>query len=305
MDVVICTAVVQDAWREALAEHLPEARIHVGADAPASDYAVVWKPPAEFFARQPRLKALFSLGAGVDSLLAIPTLPRDVPLVRMEDAGMADQMVEYALYVALREFRRMPEYEAAQAAGRWAPRHARTRGGFTVGVLGLGVLGGEVARALSAFGFDVAGWSRAPKSIDGVHTEHGDAGLDAVLARSRVLLCFLPRTPHTERILDAARLARLPAGAAVVNLARGELIDDAALLEALDRGHVARAYLDVFAHEPLPADHRYWHHPGVHITPHVAALTDVAIASAQVADKIRRFEAGEAVGGIVDPGRGY
>lgn len=305
MDVAICTAVVQDAWRDALASRLPQARLHVGADAPPCDYAVLWKPPAAFFARQPRLKAMFSLGAGVDSLLSMPALPRDVPLVRMEDAGMADQMVEYALYVALREFRRMPEYESAQAAGRWTPRHARVRGDFSIGVLGLGVLGGEVARALAAFGFDVAGWSRAPRTLDGVRCEHGPEGLDAVLVRSRVLLLFLPRTPATEAVLDAARLARLPAGAAVVNLARGELIDDAALLEALDRGHVARAYLDVFAHEPLPVDHRYWHHPGVHITPHVAALTDVAIASAQVADKIRRFEAGQAVGGIVDPGRGY
>jgi glyoxylate/hydroxypyruvate reductase A len=305
MDVVICTAVVQDAWREALAERLPEARIHVGADAPASDYAVVWKPPAEFFARQPRLKALFSLGAGVDSLLAMPTLPRGVPLVRMEDAGMAEQMVEYALYVALREFRRMPEYEAAQAAGRWAPRHARQRSGFTVGVLGLGVLGGAVARALAGFGFDVLGWSRAPKALDGVQCAHGADGLDAVLSRSHVLLLFLPRTPDTEGLLDAARLARLPPGAAVVNVARGELVDDAALLDALDRGHVARAYLDVFAHEPLPAAHRYWTHPGVHLTPHVAALTDVAVASAQVAEKIRRFEAGQAVGGVVDLARGY
>lgn len=305
MDVVICSAALQDAWRDALAAQLPGARIHVGADAPPCDYAVAWKPPAVFFARQPRLKALFSLGAGVDGLLAMPALPRDVPLVRMEDAGMAGQMVEYALYVALREFRRMPEYEAAQADGRWAPRHARQRSGFTVGVLGLGVLGGAVARELAAFGFDVSGWSRAPKSLDAVHCAHGAEGLDAVLSRSRVLLLFLPRTPDTGGLLDAARLARLPPGAAVVNVARGELVDDAALLDALDRGHVGRAYLDVFAHEPLPAAHRYWTHPRVHLTPHVAALTDVGVASAQVADKIRRFEAGQAVGGIVDRARGY
>ncbi|MET0809131.1 MAG: NAD(P)-dependent oxidoreductase, partial [Pseudoxanthomonas sp.] len=160
MDVLICTAKQQEEWRAALAACLPEARVHAGPDAPACDYAVVWQPPADRFGRQARLKALFSLGAGVNGLLAMPSLPRDVPLVRMEDGGMAGQMVEYALYVALSELRRFPDYASDQSQARWSPQPARARGDFTIGVLGLGVLGGAVATALAEFGFAVAGWSR-------------------------------------------------------------------------------------------------------------------------------------------------
>lgn len=305
MDVLICTAKDQDEWCAAMRMLLPEARVHAWPDAPACDYAVVWKPPAEVFERQRRLKALFSLGAGVNGLLAMPSLPRDVPLVRMEDGGMAEQMVEYALYVALRELRRFPAYRRAQSQVRWAPQPARARGDFPIGVLGLGVLGGTVARALADFGFAVSGWSRSARSIPGVRCEHGAQGLDDVLARSQVLMLFLPLTGATDGLLDRARLAQLPAGAAVLNLSRGELVDDDALLAALDSGHLAAAYLDAFRQEPLPAEHPFWRHPRVRITPHVAALTDPRLACMQVAEKIRRLEAGEPVSGVVDRLREY
>ena len=305
MDVLICTAKEQDAWCDAMRACLPEARVHAGLDAPRCDYAVVWKPPANLFERQRHLKALFSLGAGVNGLLAMPSLPRGVPLVRMEDGGMATQMVEYALYVALREFRRFGYYEADQAQLRWAPQPLRARRGFSIGILGLGVLGGAVARALADFGFSVSGWSRTGTSIPFVRCESGTDGLNAVLADSQLLMLFLPLTHETAEVLDRARLACLPPGAVVVNLSRGELIDDDALVDAIDSGHVAAAYLDVFRMEPLPPDHRFWQHPRVHITPHVAALTDVTLACGQVADKIRRLEAGESITGVVDRSLGY
>ena len=303
--ILTCTAKDRAAWSAGLRACLPEARIHEGADAPECDYAVLWNPPPTLFARQRRLRAMFSLGAGVNALLAEPSLPRDVPLVRMEDAGMAAQMVEYALYVALRELRGMPAYAHDQSRQRWAPRPPTPRSAYTIGVLGLGVLGGAIARALADFGFDVAGWSRAPRSVAGVRCGHGEDGLEAVLSRSRLLVLCLPLTPDTERLLDRERIARLPRGASIASLARGELIDDAALLDALDGGRLASAYLDVFREEPLPASHRYWRHPRVEITPHVAALTDVAAACRQVAAKIRRFERGAAVSGVVDRARGY
>lgn len=305
MDVLICTAKEQDEWRDALAGCLPEARVHAGLDAPACDYAVVWRPPARLFEQQRRLKALFSLGAGVDGLLAMPSLPREVPLVRMEDCGMAAQMIECALYIALRRFRRFPEYRQAQAQLRWAPQPLRRRSEFRIGVLGLGVLGGAVARALADFGFSVAGWSRSARSVPGVRCEHGPGGLDAVLARSQLLLVFLPLTDATQGLLDRARLARLPAGAVVANLSRGEVLNEAALLEALDAGTIAEAHLDVFAQEPLPPGHPFWRHPRVRMTPHVAALTPHAVACRQVAEKIRQLEAGVPVGGVVDRARGY
>ncbi len=305
MDVLICTDKEQDKWRDALAACLPEARLHVGVDAPHCDYAVLWKPPAAVFARQPRLKAMFSLGAGVNGLLAMPELPRDLTLVRMEDCGMAEQMIEYAYYVALRQFRRFREFAVAQAEQRWAPRGFRSRSKFHIGVLGIGVLGGAVAQSLAQFGFTVSGWSRSPKSISGVHCAHGESGLHSVLASSQLLLVFLPLTAATEGLLNRQHLSQLPAGACLANVSRGEVLDDDALLDALDRGHIEEAHLDVFRQEPLPAEHRYWTHPRVRITPHVAALTPYAIACTQVAEKIRRLQAGENITGIVDRARGY
>jgi glyoxylate/hydroxypyruvate reductase A len=305
MDILVATAKDRDAWRDGLAARLPDARVHADDDAPPCDYAVLWRPHAGLFARQTRLKAMFSLGAGVDGLLAMPSLPRNVPLVRMEDGGMASQMVEYAIYVALREFRGFRHYRDDQAHEAWTPRGMRRRRDFRIGVLGLGVLGGAVARALADFGFDVAGWSRTRRTIEGVDCCHGDAGLDAVLARSDLLMLFLPATAATAGLLGRDRLARLPAGAALANLSRGELVDEHALLDALDAGGVGAAYLDVFRHEPLPRGHAFWRHPRVEITPHVAALTDVDAACEQVAAKIRRLEAGGTVGGIVDRARGY
>lgn len=305
MKVLVCTAKEQEAWRSALAEQLPGANVYAGSDAPICDYAVVWKPPENLFTVQRSLKALFSLGAGVSGLLANPFLPRDVPLVRMEDCGMAEQMVEYALYVALRHYRRFPFFEQAQKCRHWAPQSLRLRSEFRVGVLGLGILGGAVARNLADFGFAVSGWSRTAKSIPGVHCCQGAHGLDAVLSNSHVLFLLLPLTEETRGLLDRYRLEQLPPDSVIANLSRGEVVDDRALLEALDKGRIAEAHLDVFEYEPLPRDHPYWEHPRVRLTPHIAALTPYGVASRQVAGKIMRLQAGEAVSGVVDRVRGY
>ncbi|MDQ3206961.1 MAG: glyoxylate/hydroxypyruvate reductase A [Pseudomonadota bacterium] len=305
MDVLVAIAKQQDEWLESLRECLPQARFHLGPDAPSCDYAVIWQPPSGLLEGQPRLKALFSIGAGVNAVLAMPSLPRDVPLVRMEDGGMAAQMEEFALYVALRELRRFGRYEQAQAGAQWKPKRARARGEFRVGVLGLGVLGGAVACALAEFGFDVSGWSRSAKQIGGVRCEHGAPGLDAVLASSELLMLFLPVTGETDGLLDRERLSRLPRGAAVANLSRGELMVDEDLIALLDSGHLSTAYLDVFRREPLPAGHPFWSHPSIRVTPHIAALTDIGLASAQIAGKIRTLEAGGAISGVVDRRRGY
>lgn len=305
LKVLVCTAKEQQAWLEALSGCLPEARVYAGLDSPECDYAVIWKPPPELFRQQSHLKALFSLGAGVDGLLAMPSLPRDVPLVRMEDVGMAAQMEEYVLHAALRQFRQIPHYEDAQAQRKWLPKAMRARADFCVGVLGLGVLGGAVARALADFGFSVSGWSRSPRSLPGVRCEYGPEGLDAVLANSQVLLLLLPLTPETAGLMGAENLAKLPRGAVLLNLSRGALVDDDALLQALDCGRIGEAWLDVFQHEPLPSEHPYWSHAGVHITPHIAALTPHELACDQVARKIRQLEKGEAIAGLVDRQLGY
>ena len=294
-------------WRDGLAAALPEAEIRIWEPglAWAADYAALWYPADEVLAGQNRLKAIFNLGAGVEALLKRVRLPPGVPVVRLEDAGMARQMDEYVGWAVLRYFRQFDVYGGQQARAEWTVHRPRKHEDFPVGVMGLGVLGTHIARALLALGFPVLGWSRSPKVLPGVICHAGPAGLDAFLAGSRALVLILPHTPDTEGIINRRTLARLPAGAYLVNVARGGIVVDEDLLAALGSGHVAGATLDVFREEPLPPAHPYWRHPKVFLTPHCSAVTLVDVSTAQVADKIRRLERGQPVTGVVDPGRGY
>jgi glyoxylate/hydroxypyruvate reductase A len=296
------------AYRELFARELPELRCVAWPDtAPAGEIAFVacWNPPPGFFAPLAALRAVFALGAGVDRLLARGDLPPDVPVVRLLDAGMAEQMVEYALCGVLIRQRHLVDYRLQQQHADWRRHPPLSRGELRVGVLGLGEMGGAVARALAALGYAVAGWSRSDKSIDGVAIHRGDDGLDALLARSDVLVNTLPSTPATRGLLDHARLARLPPGAVLVNASRGDQLDDESLLALLDQGHLGGALLDVFTIEPLPADHPLWRHPRITITPHAAATTLPEPSVRQVAHNIRRLLRGEAPLGAVDRARGY
>ncbi|MEP7180917.1 MAG: glyoxylate/hydroxypyruvate reductase A [Betaproteobacteria bacterium] len=295
-----------DEWHAALATALPDAAIAMWPDAPpAPDYALVWKPPAELFKRSRPTRAIFNLGAGVDSLLAVPTLPEGVPVIRLEDAGMAAQMAEYVTLAVLRAYRESDRYDEAQRAGRWQPRPRLAQSDFGIGILGFGVLGRAVAAALAPFGFPLAGWSRRRRDEAGVAAFAGPDELPAFLQRTRVLVCLLPSTLQTRGLLCRATLERLSRGAHVVNVARGDLVVDADLVALLDAGHLAGATLDVFRTEPLPPDHAFWHHPRIVVTPHVSAVTDVASSISQVAVKIRRLQQGQPVTGVVDRGRGY
>lgn len=305
MRILLDIAKDASAWARALSERLPEASLHAGPGAPPCDFAVVWRPSSATFQAQARLKAIFSLGAGVDGLLAMPSFPTHVPLVRMEDVGMAEQMAEYALYVALRHLRRMHKYEQDQRCSRWDPQAFRPRASVRAGVLGLGVLGGRVAHALAEFGFSVLGWSRGPRDLPGIQCFHGARGLDRILAASDVLFVALPLTPQTFNLLDEEKLSRLPAGSTLANLSRGQVLPEAALTAALDTGAVAEAFLDVFAMEPLPKDHPFWAREDIRITPHVAALTPPDAAADQVAGKIRAMMAGRPVTGIVSRENSY
>ena len=250
------------------------------------------------------LKLVQCIWAGVEKVLANPTLPDFAPLARMVEPGLTEGMTDYVVTHVMRLHMDL-DRRLAGPEDRWMdwfPPLSRSR---RVGVLGLGELGRDAARALAALRFDVAGWSRSPKSVEGVRCLHGDHGLDALLRRSDILVGLLPSTPETENLLDAAALAKLPRGAMIVNAGRGELIDDAALLAALDAGHVAQATLDVFREEPLPADHPYRAHPRVTVTPHVASATRPETAAETVIAQIARMEAGEAPLHVVDRTRGY
>jgi len=293
------------AWIPGLRAALPQADVQFWESGmPGADYAVVWKPPQQLLDEQTHLKALFNTGAGVDALLKL-RLPPGVPVIRLDDAGMSVQMAEYVCHAVIRHFREFAGYEADMAQGRWSFRKPRSRLEFPVGVLGLGVLGERVARAVAQFDFPVNGWSRTAKKVSGVQCFAGVAQLDAFLAASRVVVCLLPLTPETENLLDAERLAKIRPGAYVINVARGAHIVDADLLALLDSGHLAGATLDVFRVEPLPNGHPFWRHPHITLTPHTSARTLRSESIAQIAGKIAAMERGYSVAGIVDTGRGY
>lgn len=285
---------------------MPEATFECwtpGANAD-SDYAVVWAPPQQFIDEQSRLKGLFNIGAGVDAILKL-RLPEGVPVVRLDDAGMSVQMAEYVCQAVIRHFRELDVVEAEMAEGRWAFRKPLVRRDFTVGIMGLGVLGTRVAQALRHFEFPVNGWSRSPKSLDGVTTFHGDDGFARFLSGSRVLVNLLPLTADTENILNRETMGQLKAGGYVINVARGSHLVEQDLIDLLDQGHLAGATLDVFREEPLPADHPFWKHPKITLTPHTSARTLREETIEQIVGKIRALEKGEAIAGVVDPVRGY
>jgi glyoxylate/hydroxypyruvate reductase A len=236
---------------------------------------------------------------------ALPGLPPALPIVRLEDAGMADQMLRYCLHEALRRLHHEDAYRAQQRTGGWQELPARAPADLRVGIVGLGALGGAVATQLAALGFPVSGFARGPRQLPGVRCLHGAAQWPAFLAGADLLVLMAPLTPQTRGLIDAAALAALPRDAWLINVARGELIDDDALLGALDAGRLAGATLDVFRIEPLPAGHAFRQHPRIRLTPHVAAQTLIAPGARQVADKILRLQQGLAISGIVQRARGY
>ncbi|MDA0702229.1 MAG: glyoxylate/hydroxypyruvate reductase A [Proteobacteria bacterium] len=297
-----------DAWLARFAAAAPGLEIRVWPDLGDEgeiDYAFIWDPPPGLLARLPRLKGVFSLGAGADHLFRDPDLPRDLPLTRVVDPSMTARVTEHGLTLILHLHRNMAAYGAAQRRGEWAPEPQPRAQDRPVGILGLGVLGGDLARHCAALGFPVAGWSRSAKRLDGVEGFHGTEGLAPFLARTEILVCLLPLTPETNGIMDAALFAGLPKGAMMVNLGRGAHLVTEDLIAALDAGHLAHASLDVFDPEPLPAASPLWAHPKVTITPHVAGITDPDAVVAQVIENIRRIEAGEPVLYPVDRNLGY
>jgi len=234
-----------------------------------------------------------------------PQLPRHLPIVRLVDPHMTAAMSEYVVLQVLRLHRRDLDYRAQQERKDWRELDQKNAADRRVGILGFGELGQDAAHKLKALGFDVAGWSRSAKTAAGIATYAGAAGLPPLLARSEILVCLLPLTPETEGILNARSLALLPQGAALVNAARGAHLVEEDLLAALASGQVSAAVLDVFADEPLPLGHPFWHHPRIVVTPHVAAFTNPATAAPIILDNIRRFEEGRPLLNRVDPARGY
>jgi glyoxylate/hydroxypyruvate reductase len=298
-------------WRDALSRELPDAEVDIWSEgrAGSADYAIAWAaPPAEFFTQHDRLKAFFCTGAGVEKLLSGTTLPTHLPVVRLEDAGMGAQMADYCVYAVLHWLRRRNEYAEQQRSHVWKPLPAEDVADWPIGVFGLGVLGRQVAGAFAALGFSVNGFARSVHDDPGIRcfAENGGAGdFNAFMQATRVLVIIAPLTPATQDFFNRASLLLLPPSSYVINVARGGLLVEEALIELLDLGHLAGAALDVFRQEPLPQDHAFWSHPKVLMTPHVSAITVIGPSAHQVAQKIRRLELGEPISGIIDRTRGY
>lgn len=275
------------------------------AHAPQADLAVVWRPPPALFEEQRHLNAVFNLGAGVDSLLTLATLPPQVRVFRLEDAGMGYALAEYVLAAVLRVYRRFDRYALSQSQQRWQPEPLPAREQYAVGVAGLGVIGAAVAVELARHGFAVRGYARSRKQLEGIDCRAGEGEWASFLDGLDMLVSVLPATAATRGMLNRTALERLARGAHIVNVGRGAALVEADLLVLLDSGHLGGATLDVFAGEPLPPGHPFWSHREIVITPHVAAETELAPAIAQVADKLACWARGEPVSGEVDRARGY
>ena len=272
-------------------------------------YACAWMPPPGLLATLPNLRAIFSLGAGVDHLLADPALP-DVPIARIVDPDLTMRMREYVTLHVLLHHRRQRLYDAQQRERRWLDHEQPAANEVSIGIMGLGELGRDAATTLAQLGFNVAGWSRTPKSIAGVETFHGEDGVDAFLARSEILVVLLPNTPATQGLLNLRLLRKLKrdgalGGAYLINAGRGNLQVDADVIAALDEGSLAGASLDVFPTEPLTKDSPLWSHPKVFVTPHNAAASVARTLVGNVLEQIENFEAGYPLRNLVDRKAGY
>lgn len=287
-------------WR--LDASQPELPAHMADQA---EVAIVANPPPGWLARCPRLGLIQSLWAGVDRLLQDPSLPAQATLLRMVDPAMSLAMAETAHWAALTLQRQFWRYGQQQRAGLWQALPQRRADEVRISVLGLGEMGRHSAQRLHAAGYPVTGWSRHAQALAGIRTLSGDTGLRTALAEADILINLLPLTEATRGLLNAERLAWLPPGAALVNLARGAHVVEADLLAALDTGHLSHAVLDVFATEPLPAAHPFWQHPRVTLLPHAAALTDERSAARIAAANIRAWRAGQPLRHQVDRQRGY
>jgi glyoxylate/hydroxypyruvate reductase A len=292
-------------WQAALAEHMPELELVAWPASGPIDAALAWQPPAGALAALKTLRIVHALGAGIEELLADQGLAPGVPVVRLVDPSMTRAMGEYVQLQVLRLHRHDLDYRAQQAAQDWRELPQKAADERRVGILGLGVLGSEVALRLKVLGFDVAGWSRLQRKQKGIPCFSGKDGLAALVAQSDILVCLLPLTRETENILDARLFAALPKGAAIVNCGRGAQLVEADLLAALATGQLSAAVLDVFRTEPLPPAHPFWVHPRVVVTPHAAAATNPRTAAPIVAAGLRRFAAGKRPANLVDRARGY
>lgn len=291
-------------WFPLLKKHLPEDRFFEWPEINGRDIdvALVATHPPGTFADLKKLKLIQSLWMGVENIVTDKALPQGVPVARLIDPGMVAAMGETVIAWVLDWHRHFWCYRGFQNQKQWKRRKQYLASDRTVGILGLGELGGGIALKLRAMGFNVAGFSRRPKQIEGVYCS---TDLEDILARSDAVVCLLPLTPQTKGILNKERLKKIRKDGCLINVARGGHVVVPDLIEVLDSGHLAHAYLDVFVPEPLPADSPLWTHPAISVFPHIAALTEPRTSVAKVAENVERIRRGEKPANTVDFEAGY
>lgn len=299
-------------WIDGLRAEAPERRVltetsHAGD--PAVGYAVAWNPPPGELAKLPNLKVIFSIGAGVDGILRDPQLP-DLPIVRVVADDLTNRMSEYVVWRVMDHFRQGVAYQQNQKNREWKLIDQPAACDITIGMMGLGVLGQDAAVKLRVLDFNVTGWSRSPKQVDGMACHHGAKGMDRFLAESDIVVVLLPDTPETRGIIDFSLISKMKrktplGGPVIINAGRGALQVEKDILQALDDGLLMAASLDVFQKEPLPDDSPLWSRSEITITPHAAAISDPRRLAPQMAQQIRDFEAGKELDNLVDRERGY
>jgi glyoxylate/hydroxypyruvate reductase len=306
-DLLVLLRSNPDRWTHLLQAALPDHRVLTEADAaaPGAAYAIVTRPAPGVLAGLAKLEVVFSINAGIEPLLEGGEVPAHLPIVRMVDHGLSAGMLEWVLAQTLAWHRNLFDYRALQVAGEWRPLGEKLASECRVTVLGAGSLGGPVVTLLAQLGFQTRAWSRTPKRLPGVASFHGADGLAPAVEGTDILINLLPLTPETEDLIDGALLARMAMASVLINAGRGRHVVDRAVIAALDAGRLRAAVLDVFRDEPLPAADPFWRHPGVYLSPHVAAPTHADTAVAAIADNIRRHEAGGALLNLVDRARGY
>lgn len=308
MLTIICQQKDPQPWKEALQVAAPNLHIRIWPDdEPREDitFALSWKHPAGVFSKYPNLKGICSMGAGVDHLLSDTSIPEGIQLMRIVDEALAQSMWEHLVAVVFRHLRNLGQYQIDQQAKIWKPIPYSRIQDVRVGIMGLGQLGGDMAVRFAQMGFAVNGWANSAKVINGVNCFAGKEELPVFLQQSDILICLLPLTPETQHILCTAKLSHCPKGTYLINVARGGVLHESELIGLLDSGRLAGACLDVFQQEPLPAEHPFWSHPSIFITPHIASITEPESVVGQVLENFSRVMNGKAVLNGVDKWKGY
>jgi glyoxylate/hydroxypyruvate reductase len=306
--VIISRKSNQKEWVKALKDLDPDLKVGIyphDENRDEVDFALAWQPEKGVFKHYPKLKWIASTGAGVDHILRDPDLLTDIVVTRVVDSKLTEDMTAYLVAQVMCQIRDVSSYKFLQAGKEWQPKKYPDKSKTTIGIMGFGELGKDAAIKFSQLGFKVRGWANSPKSIDGIEVFVGQVEMNDFLSETDFLICLLPLTSATVNILNRETFGQLPKGAFVINVARGEHLVEDDLLACLDDDHLAGACLDVFREEPLPRNHRFWSHPKVTITPHIASITSPASVAPQIVENIKRLSEGVELKNVVSRSKGY